>query len=191
MTYKLYPYFWARKSLWPYLQQIDDPDPIHAAFLRAGAARVWIPVRPGYEGDVRFYWNTGYPWEGKGPPSSLTDEGFVSIIQTVKEELGNYYRDGEGTISVQKDSSEVVGNDTKFSGADEDFEILIRCKRYRIAQVDSPTHIVLTDSYSGDDATNIAYAIGAKFVGAPWEVRIPTSLVILQEDAKLPVFTAH
>jgi hypothetical protein len=62
MAYTFYPYFWARKSLWPLPQQLEDPDPIHARFLRAGAARLLVPIRPGYEQSLRHYSLVGDPW---------------------------------------------------------------------------------------------------------------------------------
>jgi hypothetical protein len=49
MMYSLYPYYWADQPSWPGLAQIEDTDPLHAEFLQAGAARVVVPVRPGYE----------------------------------------------------------------------------------------------------------------------------------------------
>src|SRR5262249_34059114 len=46
------PYFWDL----PYNQSqklfLDHPDPIHREFLRAGAARVILAVRPGYEDEL-------------------------------------------------------------------------------------------------------------------------------------------
>ena len=53
MTYLLQPYFWARKASWTPRQRISVPaDPRHEAFLKAGSARVIVPLTPGYEGLV-------------------------------------------------------------------------------------------------------------------------------------------
>ncbi|HWR25461.1 MAG TPA: hypothetical protein VN278_04415 [Methanosarcina sp.] len=189
MTYTLYPYFWARKGRWVGLQQMDDTDPIHAKFLRAGAARVWVPVRPYYEGAIRHYWNTGKPWKGINP-NSVTDPAFVSVITSIKEELGNYYSEGEGTISVVNGKADVIGKKTKFTEENHlNYEIIIRGKQYRIGEVISDTYILLRENYTGESEENIPYSIGAKFIGEPWEVRIPTSLVIIQqEDEQLPYY---
>lgn len=59
MLYLYYPYFWGRKRLWNNRIQLDDQDPDFAAFLGAGAARVTLPVRPGYEQAVADFMNKG------------------------------------------------------------------------------------------------------------------------------------
>jgi hypothetical protein len=59
MLYRYYPYFWGRKKYWNDRLQLDDEDPQFAAFLDAGAARVTVPVRKGYEGVVATFLTTG------------------------------------------------------------------------------------------------------------------------------------
>ena len=49
MTYLFYPYFWGKKDEWPTISQFTDDDPLFTRFLRAGAARVQVPVRLGFE----------------------------------------------------------------------------------------------------------------------------------------------
>lgn len=120
MTWLLYPYFWSRKENWVErsTQLVDDATA--TAFLKAGAARVVVPVRPGYEEAFAWFLATGDVWMG-GEPPVIDDEMYVSLI----EEL-------------------MTAQDVSF-----------------------------------DDATPW---------GAPWEVVVPTSLVILQEDAVLPTW---
>ena len=48
-TYVYYPYYWASKRKWMDEVALTDPDPQFEAFLKAGAARVVLPVRPGFE----------------------------------------------------------------------------------------------------------------------------------------------
>lgn len=48
MTYLFFPYFWAKKERWSTIKQFDDTDPIFAEFLKAGYARVVVPVHPKY-----------------------------------------------------------------------------------------------------------------------------------------------
>jgi len=55
LTYLLYPYQWAGRERWVELQSRSSTDPLHQAFLRAGAARVVVPVRSGYEDVVGRY----------------------------------------------------------------------------------------------------------------------------------------
>lgn len=119
MTYRFYPYFWGRKENWiDKLIQIQDTDPLFEQFLKAGAARVVVPVRPGYEDAALHFLETkGKLWCGGDPPH-VDEELYVSIVDDLKEQLG-----------------------------------------------------------AGPEG---------KKVGEPWEVRIPTSLVILQQDSNLP-----
>ncbi|GIH02248.1 hypothetical protein Rhe02_03150 [Rhizocola hellebori] len=72
MTYVFYPYQWAGQSQWAELSARTSPDPLHEAFLQAGAARVVVPVREGFEHMVGRYLKTGdipewgpEPWRGR------------------------------------------------------------------------------------------------------------------------------
>ncbi len=44
-----YPYFWDTTSNWDLKKFLYHPDPRHRVFLRAGAARVVLTIRPGFE----------------------------------------------------------------------------------------------------------------------------------------------
>jgi len=87
MTYVFYPYFWARKERWPMIQQLQDQDPLYEKFLKAGAARVLVSVRPGFEGAVTHFLDTGSVWGGHGTPD-LASPLFVDIVQEIKEQQG-------------------------------------------------------------------------------------------------------
>lgn len=54
MTYLYYPYFWGRKKNWQNVTNQTDPDPMFQQFLKAGAARVLVPVPMAYINDVQF-----------------------------------------------------------------------------------------------------------------------------------------
>lgn len=86
MTYTFYPYYWGNKADWVKEALRDDTDPIFASFLRAGAARVVIPVRPGFEGAMSLYLSTGIIWNGTQVPQ-VGDPLFVSAIQEIQEQL--------------------------------------------------------------------------------------------------------
>ena len=58
MTWVHYPYFWGRHARWIESLHLTDPDPDFAAFLKAGAARVQVPVRPGFERAVAYFCQT-------------------------------------------------------------------------------------------------------------------------------------
>lgn len=188
MMYTFYPYYWARKKKWPTLQQIQDNDPLHAQFLQAGSARVLVPVRPGYEDSILYYLETNKIWNGGGSPS-VSSKLYVSLVKSIKEKQGIYHTAREGTISVEKGSKVVKGDGTKFTKDDVDREIVIKGKKYRIAKFVSSKELTLTEKYRGSREQDIAYSIGAKLVGEPWEVKIPTSLVWLQKSEKLPDWT--
>jgi hypothetical protein len=119
MMYTYYPYFWGRIANWGELILIQDTDPQFEAFLKAGAARVVIPARPGFEAALAHYQETGDIWMGEEIPDMFSDY-YVSIIQEIK-------------------------------------------------------------------ARNAAP--GEEVLVSEWEVKLPTTLVMLKDDAKLPEWT--
>ncbi|PXX58757.1 hypothetical protein DFR70_11392 [Nocardia tenerifensis] len=119
LMYLFYPYFWGREKLWGELVLIQDVDAQFEAFLKAGAARVVIPVRPGFEAALAHFHETGDVWMGEEIPDMFSDR-YVSIIAEIKARNAT-------------EAQEVV--------VDE------------------------------------------------WEVRLPTTLVMLRDDAQLPSWT--
>lgn len=83
----LYPYFWGRAGHWARRLAIEESDPEFSRFLRAGAARVQLPVRPGFEGYVRHFFDSGSPW-GDGPPPEVGDEGWVPFVEELRSDRG-------------------------------------------------------------------------------------------------------
>jgi hypothetical protein len=76
-------------------------------------------------------------------------------------------------------------------------EMAVQTVMYRVVAIDidpnSPSFDVLHPNsmwwsvtldrpYAGAQATGLPYAVGAKFVGAPWMVRLPTPLMWLKND---------
>jgi hypothetical protein len=121
MSYLFYPYFWGRKEEWAVNSQLSDPDPMFADFLKAGSARVLVPVRRHYEGPIIYYLRSGEIWNG-GQMPTIHNELYVSIV------------------------------DEMMAAADADLA-------------------------------------SASPMGEPWEIKLPTELVKLQEDATLPDWT--
>jgi hypothetical protein len=81
MAYIYYPYQWAGRHRWAELTARTSTDPLHQAFLQAGAARVVVPVRDGYEHAVAKYLRTGEiphwgpePWRGRPTKHPTVDE---------------------------------------------------------------------------------------------------------------------
>ena len=93
ILYVLYPYFWGRHARWNAAIHFKDPDSDFAAFLRAGAARVQIPVRPGFEKAVVFFTQTGQIWNGNEPPLK-NDDLYVPIVDEIEANLGKFDNDG-------------------------------------------------------------------------------------------------
>lgn len=87
MTYIFRPYFWADKSKWEKLFQLEDDDAIFKAFLQAGIAKVVVPVRLGFEKAVMHYLATGELWDGGDTPI-INDELFISITDELQEQEG-------------------------------------------------------------------------------------------------------
>jgi hypothetical protein len=83
MMYFYYPYFYGRLARWGELVLIQDLDPQFEQFLKAGAARVVIPVRPGFEAALAHYHETGDVWMGEEMPDMFSDL-YVSIIDEIK-----------------------------------------------------------------------------------------------------------
>lgn len=83
MMYLYYPYLWGRVNRWGELIVIQDVDPQFQAFLKAGAARVVVPARPGFEAALAHYHETGDVWLGEEMPDMFSDM-YVSIIAEIK-----------------------------------------------------------------------------------------------------------
>lgn len=87
ITYRFYPYQWSRKDSWDEKFALADTDLKFADFLRAGAARVVIPVHPSYTESVLHYMHTNEIWNGSNPPT-LDDPLYVSIVDEIKSDSG-------------------------------------------------------------------------------------------------------
>jgi hypothetical protein len=83
MMYLFYPYYWGRRQNWYPNALFDNADPLFAEFLKAGAARVVVPVRPQLEADVRYFLTTGQIWRGGGLPE-ITNTDYLPITEEIK-----------------------------------------------------------------------------------------------------------
>jgi hypothetical protein len=182
MVYLFYPYFWGKKSEWVTIAQLTDNDPLFGQFLRAGAARVQVPVRVGFEDAILTYLSTGELWAGEG--TLVNSEGgpdtqHLSIIDELKSQSGNNNIEGLGTLNVTKNNVTVRGSGTAFTSSDESRRIVIGGATYLIKSVQDDETITITKPYTGDTAQGLRYALGGVLVGQPWEVKLPTNLVKL------------
>jgi hypothetical protein len=186
MTYVFYPYFWGSKAEWSQLARLGDPDPLFARFLSAGAGRVQVPVRLGFEAAVLNYLATGELWNGDGAlvnsDGDSADQLHLSVLDELKSQLGDNLVDGPGTLSVTKNSPNVTGSGTAFTTDDEDRRIRFAGKTFVIKQVVDAQTIKLTTNFTGDNASGLGYSLGGRLVGEPWEVKLPTDLVKLDSS---------
>ena len=93
LAYTFYPYFWGSQPSWVAKLLLNEPDAQFAAFLNSGAARVVLPVRPGYEAAVDRFLNTGVT-----PTSDeLLDVGGPLWVSLVDELRSDEAEDGQET----------------------------------------------------------------------------------------------
>jgi len=90
IAYEFYPYYWSRKPKWLELLSVEATDPAFQGFLRAGAARVVVPVRPSFTEAVLYYQLTGILWGGGPVPSIAT------IIDPDAELYNSFLEEMEG-----------------------------------------------------------------------------------------------
>ncbi|RQP98873.1 hypothetical protein [Burkholderia stagnalis] len=209
MTYLFYHSMWARKCKWPELIDADSGDPLFDKFLMSGAARVQVPITPGMEHVFLWFLKRNEIWGESGEPPLPGDNDYISMIQEMKEADQCDYSDRPGLIAAQKDSNKLqltgssfywdVANDqlsTLTIANDIDREILVDYKVYRIISIEdvgAADHmswtLTIDPPFVDPDAVNLKHAVGAVFVGAPWEIIVPTELVYLRNKTDtLPVY---
>ena len=189
MLYIFYPYFWGRKEDWVTISQIADTDPLYERFLQAGSARVQVPVRPGFEVGLANFLGLKSFWEGEGSLVTAEDDHipedlYVSILDELKEQLGNQMLEGQGRLTVEKGSKIVIGEGTGFTADDELRRIVVNGVTYVIDRVVGETEIALATAYAGESGSGLRYATGVKLVGQSWEVRLPTELVVIEKEGQ-------
>jgi hypothetical protein len=195
MSYFLYPYFWGRRSAWKARLATSGVDFRHTAFLQAGAARVIVPITPGYEERVLHYLDSdptkpeleriASPAPGEIPADSENPQLWLDLIVEKNAELAR----GSGSLSVTKGNDLVtINSDSRWVPDDRDNgrDLYIGGERYQAAESLPATKQVRLDrAYEGTTDARAGYATGSVPFGAPWLVRIPTNLVILRENVVL------
>jgi hypothetical protein len=88
MNFVLYGYQWADTDELPVqIFGVRGGDRPFREFLKAGAARVQLPVRPGFAGFVDDFMMEGNVWSG-GPPPQMGSPGYVDFITEQSIQLG-------------------------------------------------------------------------------------------------------
>jgi hypothetical protein len=209
VTYLFYHSMWARKCKWPELIDENSGDPLFDKFLTAGAARIQVPVRPGMDKIFTWFLTTGQIWGATGQPPVPGDNEYVAMIQELKEARQGDYDERPGLVDVTKGSDALTLRESNYywdsvNGApdavvianDKDREILLNYKIYRIVSIEQHTagnpttwKIIIDQPYPDATTASMKHAVGAVFVGAPWEVVTPTQLVYLRNpNDALPTY---
>lgn len=87
IDYQFLPYYWARQSTWGRLLT-ENADPVHAEFIRAGAARIRISVTPGFEAAILHFLETGGIWSG-GELPEVTTGSYLAFLDEIAERRGD------------------------------------------------------------------------------------------------------
>lgn len=87
MTFVLYPYFFGRRPEWPMKMLLEGVDSDFVEFLKSGAARVQVPVRPGWEAAVDHYMMTREPFFGQGLPQ-IGDDLYLPYVDEARDAGG-------------------------------------------------------------------------------------------------------
>lgn len=87
VVYVLYPYFWANKENRKYKMFLHHPDKMHRDFLRAGAARVVLTIRRGFESAFVTAMNYGLQ------AGLATEFPEVPIADDIQREAWKKYKD--------------------------------------------------------------------------------------------------
>jgi hypothetical protein len=78
VLYFTYPYFWDDNKLWEFKKFLYHPDSTHRTFLRSGAARVVLTIRPGFEKSFTALVESG-------AFTSLGPHPYVTIAQEIQD----------------------------------------------------------------------------------------------------------
>lgn len=108
MSYEFFPYYWGRRSTWAPSFAYEDPDPMFEAFLRAGAARVVVPVDPIYNRAV-IYYQLGGPIGSNNLPdlsSSLNPDAILANSYLLDLEGAEDIIPTGATVEIDKDDPE-------------------------------------------------------------------------------------
>jgi hypothetical protein len=195
MNYLLFPYHWARRASWPMRNAARAVDPLHRAFLQAGAARVIVPVTPGFEDKVAWFLDPANKTPDEldrilakppaSPPAPSNDtfrDLWIEVLTDRKPDLAR----GSGTLDVESGNAGVtINGDSQWRVSKErdlGRELYIGGNRYEVAAVTNDTTFDLDRPFEGTSNPGATYVAGSTPFGPPWTVNVPTSLVVLSEN---------
>lgn len=88
MSFVLYPYYWTDTNEWDDLVTLDHIDPQHGQFLRAGAARVLVPVRDNFRDVVHNFFALGRRALDFAEEVEVTDPLWLPLYKEIEEQKG-------------------------------------------------------------------------------------------------------
>ncbi len=104
VLYFYYPYFWDSPKNWNLKRYLKHPNSLHSAFLRAGAARVVLTIRPGFEKDFTRLLETG------AFGAIEKDHPYITIAQEIQNYAKTHYPGIPPANPEKTDNDEEVEN---------------------------------------------------------------------------------
>ena len=153
MSYNFYPFYWAEKSKWQDLYNVEEvDDPIFRSFLQSGMARVIVTVKPGFEEVVNWYMGTGQVWNG-GQVPTMDDPLFVSIVKELSQPEGKVEETWESRVptSLTVIQAGTIGLNVEGLPCDDD------CADYKV--FDSDGHQVFNADSTPKSSNPIAQSL--------------------------------
>lgn len=194
MTYFLFPYFWSRRRSWNARTKLEVPgDHKHELFLKSGYARVVVPVAPGMEDRV-----LGFLSQDAQLPDvdrlALVDAALASSDDIPTDDplwleiRANSDQDvalGNGLLKIAntRKLANILSENWKISEIDIGREIFINGAMYTIQNINKENNsFSFSPDFVGSLGKNYSFASGSVPYGEPWEISIPTRLVVLREN---------
>jgi hypothetical protein len=191
LVYIFEDYFFGRGDNWESGALSEESDPQFTAFLGAGAVRVQVPARLGFESYVdAFFAGIGLldpaqsvPWLPSGRPLALD----------IAAAARNGFELWPGRISIPADSTTATVSGTTFSATDDtNRELRIDGRVFRIVEVSSPTEIDLDRPAGAAAIDRVEYERGGIVVGPTIPLTLPSTLVAIDKpDLELPSFAGR
>jgi hypothetical protein len=102
VLYFVYPYFWDNPRNHALKRFLKHPDSLHQAFLRGGAARVVLTVRPGFEESFTRLFEAG------GINEDIGNHPYMTIAQEIRAYAETHYPGIPGTEGDAEPDAEAV-----------------------------------------------------------------------------------
>jgi hypothetical protein len=153
ILYFLYPYFWGSETIGREKMLFEHSDPEHERFLRAGYARIVLPVRPGFEEDFTKLMETGSLGKDSTHP-----------YMTVATDIANFARTNYAGIPPA--NPELHARPLLYPEQRATWETM----QAAMEQIDA---YKATNGHYPDQLTKLPAGAPVDFWGKPFEYRVP------------------